>query len=88
MDTNINVKWESLKERVCPHCGGYVFTSNAVILRVIPALLSPSGVAETAIQPAGFVCSTCGVLIPLRPTEGELGADVTPKNLVIMGGKA
>jgi len=88
MDNNIRVNWESLKERVCPHCGGIVFTNNAVFLRSIPALLSPSGVAETAIHPAGFVCLTCGCLIPLRPTEGELGADIAPKNLVIMGGKA
>jgi hypothetical protein len=27
-------------------------------------------------------------LIPLRPSEEELGADVIPKNLIIMGGKS
>jgi len=73
----VNVPLDQLKDRVCP-CGCLVF-SQAVTLKEIPSLYSPSGVSETAITPVGFVCATCGELIPLRPEPPEMPKVVLAK---------
>ncbi len=83
---NVNTEWDNLKERVCPHCGGRIFSKDALFLRIIPALLSPTGMPETAMHPAGFVCLNCGQVIPLRPTEEETKAE--KKVILAKGGKA
>ena len=54
-----------LKDRVCS-CGGRIF-ADALSLKELPALLSPSGLTETMMYKIGFVCVKCGLMMPLRP---------------------
>jgi hypothetical protein len=66
----IQIDGDSLKDRVCD-CGGKVFT-NAFSLKELPALQSPSGQMETVMAQVGFVCVTCGLVIPLRPEKPKV----------------
>ena len=63
----INIDANTLKDRTCT-CGGFIF-SNAVTLKELPPLLSPSGQIETLIAQVGFVCILCGKTLSLRPEE-------------------
>jgi hypothetical protein len=56
-----------LEDRTC-ECGGMFFT-DALRLKEVPAMLSPSGIPETMIFKVGFICVSCGKVIPLRPEE-------------------
>jgi len=67
----VNIPIGQLKQRTCP-CGGIVFV-QAVSLKEVPPVYSPSGNPETMIQPLGFICSQCGNLLSLRPEEPEEG---------------
>ncbi len=64
---NINVPIEYLRDRLCK-CGGKVFL-QAMILKEIPALYSPSGKIETMMVQVGFKCEICGELMSLRPED-------------------
>ena len=66
----MKIDGDSLKDRVCD-CGGKVFTT-ALTLKELPALQSPSGQMETVMAQVGFVCVTCGLVIPLRPEEPKI----------------
>ena len=75
----INIDANTLKDRTCV-CGGFIF-SNAVTLKELPPLLSPSGQIETLIAQVGFVCVLCGKTMSLRPEEPK-----KPKLVVVGGG--
>lgn len=77
----MQIDGDSLKDRVCD-CGGLVFT-NAFSLKELPALQSPSGQIETVMAQVGFVCVTCGLVIPLRPEEPKID---TPMLVLPRGG--
>lgn len=64
---HININADELKDRVCP-CGGMFFT-DALSLKELPAMMSPSGKVETAMFKIGFICVACGKLMSLRPEE-------------------
>ena len=66
---NVKIPLDQLKDRVC-ECGGFIFTS-AVVLKELPAIYSPSGKADSLIQPAGFVCVRCGRIISMLPEVKE-----------------
>lgn len=81
---NVRVNANELKDRQCTHCGGLVF-SHALSLKEVPPLRSPSGRAETAMTPIGFVCVTCGEFMTLRPEDPSIvipKRDEVPKGLL------
>ena len=61
----VNIPVNDLKDRVCK-CGGEIF-ATAVTLKEVPAIYSPSGIAESMIIPVGFFCIKCGNVISTRP---------------------
>lgn len=63
----VNINANELKDRVCP-CGGMFFT-DALSLKELPAMVSPSGKVETAMFKVGFICVACGKLLSLMPEE-------------------
>jgi hypothetical protein len=81
----INIEWEKLEDRVCPKCGGKYFRQDVLVLKTIPKLLSKTGMLETAMQPAGFICIACGTVIPVRPKETEEPREAE-KNIILTEG--
>jgi hypothetical protein len=63
----VNINADQLKDRMCS-CGGMFFT-DALSLKEVPAMVSPSGKPETAMFKVGFVCVKCGKVMSLRPEE-------------------
>lgn len=74
----LQIDGDKLKDRIC-ECGGKVFT-NALTLKELPAIQSPSGQPETAMAQVGFVCVGCGKVMSVRPEPKE------ESKLVIVGG--
>jgi len=69
---NLNVNISELEDVVCEKCQNPTFV-NVVLLKRIPATLSPSGKKSFLPMPA-FECSICGFvndeLIPKLPENG------------------
>ena len=65
---NINIPVDQLKDRVCQQCGGGLFLS-AMTLKNVPSLYSPTGHTETMQVHAGYLCTACGCLAPVREEE-------------------
>lgn len=70
----VNIDGDSLPDRICP-CGNAFFT-DALRLKEISGLLSPSGHPETMMLKVGFICVACGQLLPLRPEEPKKGSEI------------
>lgn len=63
----MQIDGDKLADRICS-CGGKIFT-DAMGLKELPPLLSPSGKYETVTIKVGFFCVGCGKLMSLRPEE-------------------
>jgi len=91
---NINIDASTLEDRLCANCGGKFF-AEAMCLKEIPAILSPSSQPETVMIKQGFVCVGCGTIKSLRPTpdEGKKVVDLQPgepkkeeSKIILVGG--
>ena len=89
----MNVDVNDLKDRVCIGCGSNLF-ADALRLKEIPAVYSPSGKPESLVVKVGFVCVGCGRIKSLRPgEEKEEGEEKKPEepaqeksNIIMLGG--
>jgi hypothetical protein len=63
----INVPLNQLKTETCV-CTNTLWIP-ALQLRILPPIYSASGKYEYAMIQVGFLCSACGVQIPMRPED-------------------
>jgi rubredoxin len=49
---------QQISPEACPICGSTLFT-QAIVLRKMPALLSPTGQPGLAVAQAGYACLYC-----------------------------
>jgi hypothetical protein len=61
----MNIPLDQLKDKVC-ECGNALYIP-ALQLKIVPPLYSPSGQPEYVMLQVGFLCTTCGERIPLKP---------------------
>ena len=80
--THINVDINSLEQQICPDCDGKD-CCEVFHLKLLPAMLSPSGKEQMLKLPIGYTCTVCGAsmftLPKIEKKDNKPAIQIVPK---------